>query len=122
MHQPNVGDIAWVEFGPTAGTEQARRRPALILTPRSYHENSARGVVCPVTSKARPWPWNVQLPPGLKTEGVVLVDQVRAIDRAGRMFDIIENVPDAVVAEVLGRLASLLGISAAAVGAFVDKT
>jgi mRNA-degrading endonuclease toxin of MazEF toxin-antitoxin module len=31
------------------------------------------------------------LPKGLKTTGVVLVDQVRAIDRSRRMFDVVEK-------------------------------
>jgi mRNA interferase MazF len=107
---PDAGDIAWVNFDPTLGSEQAGRRPALVLTARSYHEESWRAVVCPITSKDRPWPFNVALPQGLKTMGVVLVDQVRTIDRSQRMFDVIEHVPDAFVDEVRGRLSALLGI------------
>jgi mRNA interferase MazF len=42
------------------------------------------------------------------TIGTVLVDQIRTIDRAQRMFKIIERAPDAVVADVRGRLAALL--------------
>ena len=107
---PDLGDIAWVEFDPVLGTEQAGRRPALVLSSRSYHEESWRAVVCPITSKERPWPFNVPLPSGLKTSGVVLVDQVRAIDRSQRRFDIIEQAPDSVVDQVRGRLAALMGI------------
>jgi mRNA interferase MazF len=120
MNLPNVGDIAWVDLDPIKGTEQAGRRPALVLTPRSYHEKSGRSVICPITSKAGFWPWNVQLPIGLQTEGVVLVDQIRTIDRGQRMFGVIETAPDDVIAEVLGRLASLLGINLLATGAGPD--
>lgn len=108
---PEAGDIAWVEFDPVVGTEQAGRRPALVVSNLIYHEASRRAVVCPITSKAREWPFNVPLPLGFKTEGVVLVDQVRTIERSQRMFDIVERMPDSLVAEVRGRLASLLGIS-----------
>jgi mRNA interferase MazF len=107
---PDAGDIAWVNFDPTLGSEQAGRRPALVLTGRIYHEQSWRAVVCPITSKDRSWPFNVALPKGLKTTGVVLVDQVRAIDRSRRMFDVVERVPEAFVDEVRGRLIALLGI------------
>ena len=107
---PDAGDIAWVNFDPTLGSEQAGRRPALFLTGRGYHERSPRAVVCPITSKERPWPFNVSLPLGLKTTGIVLVDQIRTIDRSRRVFDIIERVPDAFVDEVRGRLSALLGI------------
>jgi mRNA interferase MazF len=59
----------------------------------------------------RGWPFNVALPPGLKTIGVVLVDQARAIDRNTRMYAIIERVPDDLLAEVRGRLAALIGLT-----------
>jgi mRNA interferase MazF len=107
---PSAGDIAWVEFDPALGTEQAGRRPALILSDQSYHDASSRAVVCPITRKARIWPFEVPLPDTLKTRGVVLVDQVRTIDRSQRLFGIIESAPEEVLREVRGRLAALLGI------------
>ena len=108
---PDAGDIARVEFDPVKGTEQAGRRPAVVLSARIYHEESKRALVCPVTSLARPWPFNVTLPEGLKTSGVVLVDQIRTIDRSGRMFEIIERVPDEVLWEIRARLGALLQIA-----------
>lgn len=107
---PSAGDIAWVEFDPLLGTEQAGRRPALILTAQEYHEGSRRAVVCPISKKARPWPFEVELPPTLKTRGVVLVDQIRTIDRSQRLFQTIETAPEQVLVEVRGKLAVLLGI------------
>lgn len=106
---PDLGDIVWVEFDPVRGSEQAGRRPALVLSSRSYHEQSWRAVVCPITSKVRVWPFNVLLPEGLITEGVVLVDQIRAIDRRRRMFDYIEKAPFDLIAEVQGRVVALIG-------------
>ena len=108
---PDAGDIAWVDFDPTKGTEQGGRRPAVVLSRRIYHEQSKRALVCPVTSNARPWPFNVILPAGLKTSGVVLIDQIRTIGRSERMFSIIERVPDDVLAEIRARLAALLQIA-----------
>ena len=106
---PDVGDIAWIDFDPVKGTEQAGRRPGLVLTSEGYHQRSRRAVVCPITSSERVWAFNVALPPGLKTHGVVLVDQVRSVERSDRMFGIVERVPIEVIAEVRGRLAALLG-------------
>jgi mRNA interferase MazF len=107
---PDAGDIVWVEFDPVLGSEQAGRRPALVLSHRSYHEESPRAVICPITSRVYPWPFNVALPPGLRTRGTVLVDQVRAVDRSKRVFGTIEHAPQSLLDEVLGRLAALLGI------------
>lgn len=110
MQIPDAGDIAWIDFDPVLGAEQAGRRPALVLTSRLYHEQSNRSLVCPITSRVRDWPTEVRLPPGLKTKGTVLVDQIRVVDRGQRMFDTIERVPDAVLARVRRSLAALTGI------------
>lgn len=109
---PDAGDIVWVEFDPVMGTEQAGRRPALVLSDRTYHEVSRRSVVCPITSRARPWSFNVVLPEGMKTKGVVLVDQVRTVDRDERMFGVVEQVPNEVLADVRGVVAALIGLDA----------
>jgi mRNA interferase MazF len=114
---PDAGDIAWVELGETLGTEQYGRRPALILTSLIYHEVSSRALICPITSTDKPWASNVRLPAGLKTQGVVLLDQLRAIDRRYRMFDVVERIPQVTFIEVRHKLASLLGIEIADLGA-----
>jgi mRNA interferase MazF len=53
----------------------------------------------------------VPLPAGLVTAGVVLIDQIRTIDRSQRMFEIVERVPAKVLAEVRDRVAALLGFN-----------
>ena len=107
---PDVGDIAWVDLDPAKGTEQAGRRPALVLSHAIFHDASRRAVICPITTAVRSWPFNVALPSGLATKGMVLVDQVRTIDRTQLMFDVVERVPREFLAEVRGRLAALLGL------------
>jgi mRNA-degrading endonuclease toxin of MazEF toxin-antitoxin module len=51
------------------------------------------------------------LPQGLKTEGTVLVDQIRWIDRQQCLFDFIETVPREVLTEVHAKLAALLDMN-----------
>jgi mRNA interferase MazF len=109
---PDAGDVAWVELDPVRGTEQAGRRPALILSSRRYHELSSRALVCPISSRTKDWPFDVPLPAGLWVEGVVLVDQTRMIHWPSRLFGTIERVPDEVLATVRGILATLAGIVA----------
>ena len=109
---PRAGDVAWVELGPVRGSEQDGRRLALLLSVSEYHEVSGRAVICPISSTERPWPFNVPLPEGLATTGVVLIDQIRTIDRAERMFDFIEHVPEEVLSKVRDRVAALLGFDA----------
>lgn len=108
---PSAGDIVWVEFDPVLGTEQAGRRPALVLTGDAYHRVSTRAVVCPISSRRRDWPFDVPLPTGLKTVGWVLTDQVRTVHRPSRIVGAVERAPPGLLAEVRGRLAALLGLT-----------
>jgi mRNA interferase MazF len=108
---PDAGDIAWFYFDETQGTEQAGRRPGLILSNRAYHERSKRALVCPITKRITPWFFGVRLAEGIITQGTVLADQLRSMDRERRMFHIVERAPDQVVAEVRAKLSVLLGLT-----------
>lgn len=107
---PEAGDLVWVDFNPQAGHEQAGQRPALVLTPRIYHERSNLAVVCPITSNVSAYPFKVMLPEGLPVAGAVLADQVKSIDRQARRLSVAGRAPADVVAEVQAKLAALLEI------------
>ena len=109
----HAGDIAWVDLGRTLGTEQAGRRPGLILTDWSYTELTNRALICPITRRDKPWTFHVPVPVGLKVEGFVMVDQVRMVDVRHRVFEHIGVLPVSVVTQVKGLLATLAGISVA---------
>jgi mRNA interferase MazF len=109
----DAGDIAWADLDPVRGTEQGERRPVLVMTSRGYNERSGRAIICPITSSAGDWPFNVRLPDGLKTQGVVLVDQVRAVHRTSRVFRTIESAPAQLMIDVRMMLATILGIDLA---------
>ncbi|CAN5139702.1 endoribonuclease MazF [soil metagenome] len=110
MSVHDAGDIAWADLDPVRGAEQGERRPALVMTSRRYNELSGRAVICPITSSGSDWPFNVPLPGGLKTRGVVLVDQVHAVHRASRVFRRIETAPAQLMLDVRLMLAMILGI------------
>ena len=111
---PARGDVIWLELRPEAGHdqaghEQAGRRPALVLSPEAYNRRTGLAVVCPVTSRVKVYPFEVQLPPELAVTGVVLADQVRNVDWRARRASPAGRVSPSVVAEVLGKLGTLLG-------------
>jgi mRNA-degrading endonuclease toxin of MazEF toxin-antitoxin module len=99
-----TGDLVWVELDPVRGREQAGRRPAVVITPASYHKVSGLALICPVTANVGPWPFKVPLPEDLQIKGAVLVDQMRAVDRAQRVFGRAGRVPE----ETLERIRSIL--------------
>lgn len=81
---PDTGDLIWTDFDPTKGREQAGRRPALVVSPSTFTENTGLAVVCPITSRVRPFPTSVVLPPGLPVAGEVLLSHIRSIDTQAR--------------------------------------
>src|ERR1700746_789425 len=81
---PNSGDLIWTDFDPTKGREQAGRRPALVLSPITFTENTGLAVVCPITARIRSFPPSVVLPPGMPIAGEILVSHIRSIDTQAR--------------------------------------
>ena len=109
---PDRGDVVWLTFTPQAGHEQAGRRPALVLSPRSYNGKVGLALVCPVTSQVKGYPFEVPLPAGLGVQGVVLADQVKSLDWRARQAEFAGRLPPDHLAEVLAKLATLLGEAA----------
>jgi mRNA interferase MazF len=107
---PDRGSLVWLRFSPQSGSEQAGRRPAIVLTTASYHQRSRLAVVCPITSREKGWPMEVRLPPGLPVSGVVLVDHVKSVDREARQMELAGLAPPEILDEIDARLAPLLSL------------
>lgn len=107
---PDRGDLIWLQFTPQAGREQAGRRPALVLSPKIYNNKTQLCVACPISSKPKGYPFEVQLPDGLTIEGVVLADHVRNVDWLQREALFIAKAPVGVVNHVVARIQALIDI------------
>jgi mRNA interferase MazF len=105
---PDRGDLVWVSFTPQAGREQAGHRPAVIVSPAAYNRKSGLALMCPVISRVKGYPFEVLIPRGMPIEGAILSDQVRSLDWRARKAELICALPDEAVAEVLGKLGTLV--------------
>ena len=105
---PNRGDIVWLSFTPQAGHEQAGHRPALVLSPRAYNEQTSLALFCPITSQVKGYPFEVGLPPGGTVSGVVLADQIKSLDWRARPARFECETTNQVIGEVLGKVNVLL--------------
>jgi mRNA interferase MazF len=105
---PDRGDAVWITLDPQAGHEQARRRPALVLSPSAYNGRVGLALLCPITNQAKGYPFEVPLPDDSPVTGVVGADQVKSLDWRARKASQIGTVPSEIVAEVLRRLLVLL--------------
>lgn len=108
---PNKGDLVWLNLSPRSGHEQSGHRPALVVSPKIYHEKSNLAVICPITSNTDAWPWKVMLPTDAPVQGAILTDQIRSIDRGARKLKIIGSVHYQILQDVLAKMTTLLATS-----------
>ena len=105
---PGRGDLVWLDFTPQAGSEQAGRRPALVISPVEYNAKVGLALFCPITSQEKGYPFEVCLPEKLAIRGVVLTDHVKNLDWRARKAEYIGKIPGRVMNEVLAKLAVLI--------------
>jgi mRNA interferase MazF len=105
---PDRGDLVWLEFTPQAGSEQRGRRPALVLSPKSYNGKVGLALFCPLTSKIKGYPFEVKLPEGYAVSGVVLSDQLKSLDWRSRNVRFVERISPDLMAMVTARVLPLL--------------
>jgi mRNA interferase MazF len=105
---PDRGDLVWLEFTPQAGNEQRGRRPALVLSPKSYNGKVGLALFCPLSSKVKGYPFEVELPDGYAVSGVVLSDQLKSLDWRSRKVKFIQRISPDVMAMVSARVLPLL--------------
>ena len=108
---PDAGHLIWTDLDPSLGREQAGRRPALVISPAVFSLNTGFVIVCPITSRVRPFPTSVVLPTGLPIAGEILLSNLRSLDMRVRP---IRHAGAAIPAEtarlVRAKLAAILTI------------
>ena len=95
------GDVIKFNFDPTLGHEQAGYRPAVVISRRLFHEKTGQVIVCPITSKSRPYPTRVPVGGESKTQGFVICDHIKTIDTDARSPIWVERIGESVLDRVL---------------------
>jgi mRNA interferase MazF len=83
---PARGEVQLVSFDPTLGAEIKKTRPALVLQNDVANRSSPLTIVAAITSQVEPpfYPTEVVVTApegGLEVDSVVLLNQIRSIDR-----------------------------------------
>ncbi len=97
---PDKGDIIWLNFDPSRGKEIMKRRPAFVVSRKSFNKHLGIAVVAPITSTIRGIKLEVVLPDSLMTSGSVLVYQLKSLDILQRQAKFIEKAPKQITDEV----------------------
>ena len=105
---PQRGDIFRLSLNPRVGSEQSGYRPVIVISPLAYNKISKIILICPITSRQKQWPFEVKLTDEMETYGVILADQLRAVDVSVRSANFVETAPLEVIDEVLQKIATLV--------------
>ncbi len=105
------GDVVRVCLNPTAGREtQGEFRPALVLSTAEMN-SLGTAIIAPITQGgdfSRFAGFAVTLTgTGMDTQGVVLVNMIRAVDLQAREAKKIETAPQTVIDDALARLQAI---------------
>jgi mRNA interferase MazF len=106
-YEPERGDLAWINFNPQSGREQAKNRAALVLSPRVFNVRTGLLFACPITSRDRGRNTHVAITVG-KVTGFVMSEQLRSLDWRTRGAKLIAPAPSAVLDAVLERIGVIL--------------
>jgi mRNA interferase MazF len=107
-YTPQRGDVVWLSFSPQAGHEQAGRRPGLVLSPAKYNGKVGLMLACPITSRAKGYPFEVEIPIGAGVSGVILSDQLRSLDWRERRAEYVGKVDAGTLDNVRAKLDAVL--------------
>jgi mRNA interferase MazF len=108
---PDAGHLVWTDFDPTIGREQAGRRPALVVSPAAFTLNTGFVIVCPISSRIRPFPTSVVVPEGSPIAGEILLSNIRSLDASARAIRYAgANIPPKTAQLVRAKLAALITI------------
>jgi len=95
-------------MNPQLGREQAGRRPVICLSPKSYNQKTGLAIFCPITSKQKGYPFEVEVY-SEGVVGVVLSDQVKSLDWRQREFQLIGIASETELMEVVAKTSLLIG-------------
>lgn len=98
---PVQGDIIYIESNPQTGHEQKGKRPALVVSNYTYNRFTKLAIVCPITNTNREFPLHLLLDGRTKTTGVIMCEQVKALDIYSRDVSYYEKAPIDIIEEAL---------------------
>lgn len=105
------GDMFYADLSPVVGSEQGGIRPVLIVQNDTGNKYSPTVIAAAITSQiGNKLPTHIEIDSkevGLKTDSIVLAEQIRTIDKS-RLKEKIGHIDDE---QVMGKINSAIGIS-----------
>ena len=74
-------EVHWVSLDTTQGSEMAKNRPCIVVSPNEMNEFLRTIVIVPVTSTIKSYPWRIKCIISAR-EGSMATDQIKVVDKA----------------------------------------
>jgi mRNA interferase MazF len=74
-------EVYWISLDPTQGSEMAKTRPCVIVSPNEMNQFLKTVVIIPITSTTKDYPWRVGCSISNR-EGSIAADQIKVADVA----------------------------------------
>ena len=105
---PEQGDIVILTFDPQSGHEQKGRRPAIIVSNKTFNQHLGLAFACPITNTKRDFPFHIRYD-GENISGYIMTEQLKSIDYNARKIKYIKKVDANTLSQVLGIVDSIIG-------------
>jgi len=104
---PEQGDIVALSFDPQSGHEQKGRRPAIIVSNKTFNQHLGLAFACPITNTKRDFPFHVKCESENIT-GYIMAEQMKSIDYNSRNIKFIEKANQKTINQILGIVDSII--------------
>lgn len=74
-------EVYWISLDPTQGSEMAKTRPCVVISPDEMNEFLKTLIIIPITSTIKTYPWRISCIIDNK-QGSMATDQIKVIDKA----------------------------------------
>lgn len=98
MKDYHYGDVVWVNLDPSAGHEQGKRRPVVVVSNDAYNRFNNLTMVVPITS-SREYPLHVNVgviptEDGLAIHGWAEIEQLKSLDLEARYGSVVGELDE----------------------------
>jgi mRNA interferase MazF len=101
----NRFDVYQVNLDPTVGSEIAKSRPCVVISPDEMNKHINTVIVAPLTTTVKGWPSRVASQFG-GVDGEIALDQLRAVDKR-RLAKRLGQIGSAAQTAILATLARM---------------
>lgn len=98
-------EVYWISLDPTQGSEMAKTRPCVVVSPDEMNEFLKTLIIIPITSTIKAYPWRMSCVISNK-QGSIATDQIKVIDRTriGSKISKLSKTEIGLLKDLLGKM------------------